>query len=88
MNQQRIVERNGKTHEQKAADMTRPVGCLPNGCALWPRPAQARPGQAPADCWHWVALPKSSYIRPYIGQKTKNPAIFWIAGFRYCIWGG
>ncbi len=35
-----------------------------------------------------LGLPKSSYIRPCIERKTKNPAIFRIAGFLYCTWGG
>ncbi|MGB3450821.1 MAG: hypothetical protein WBA58_10045 [Giesbergeria sp.] len=35
-----------------------------------------------------VALPKLTYIRPYIGRKKKNPAIFWIAGFPLFTWGG
>ena len=31
---------------------------------------------------------KSSYIRPYIVQIRKKPAIFSAAGFLYSIWGG
>src|SRR5574337_1179830 len=29
-------------------------------------------------------LPKTSYIRPYIGRKIKIPATYLIAGFPYC----
>ena len=85
----RTVERNGKTHEQKAADMTRPVGCLPNRCALVPRPPEPGPEQlrdARSSLLGLGGIRASCLQIAYKHRKRKNPATVLIAGFPYVAW--